>query len=100
MLRSVVKTRRSESTEKKADSADELVISGEGSEAPGLPEEIVIIDEGDKITPDFAPVQRPIALSLQAVEQSLRRLISQEHIAERSVVAVPIHAFRKTEIQH
>jgi hypothetical protein len=55
-----------------SDGSDDLIVGrAVAKTAAGLPERIVIVDEGDQIAPAFTAVQGPLPLRFETLEQGL-----------------------------
>ena len=79
------------------DGANDLVIGRAVGETAGrLPEGIVVVDERDEISADFAAVQGAVALGFDAIEESLGAL---EHVAQGRVVVVAEDPFGEAKIE-
>jgi hypothetical protein len=62
-----------------------------------LPEGIVIVNESDKVTADFASVEGALALSLDAVEEGIRAGEAFDDVAQRRVAGV---ALGQAKVEH
>jgi hypothetical protein len=70
-----------------------------GETAGRLPEGIVVVDERDEISADFAAVQGAVALGFDAIEESLGALEALEHVAQGRVVVVAEDPFGEAKIE-
>jgi hypothetical protein len=81
-LATVIDTGGAEGAEEVADGPDDLVVIGLEPEPAIPPERVVVVDESHEVAADLTPVERPVPLGLQAVEQRLRTCLPSDDLAE------------------